>query len=380
MENNSKQNTPQNIAQPLTSLENPKKSFPIKWLSLGAGLVLIIIILSGTYFLNKNSTSKTQITTPTPTPDPTTNWKTYTGTDYSFKYPENLIYYKRDNTNNTAATIFFGRKPTDKERADYKDAYTVNPPETLLWDSFGIDQYIDNKTSVDLLSYTNKPTLYKTGDITIDGIKGKEFFWGCQDACVDIVFKKDNIITKFHISNFQDANLQTLHKIISTFKFTDQANQETNPTPTNDSMTNWKSYSDANYPFQIKYPNTWNLRITYGKSVNNLNNHRIAGIDISDNLTYGSTIVVNVMSYDNEGFQEWMKLYSGHGNELPYKENSTYNGNLAYRFTYPIDQKPDGVEIYYRYKDKVIFIAWHTPTTDQQPLVDKILNTLKFTP
>ncbi|MDD2822705.1 MAG: hypothetical protein PHQ59_01355 [Candidatus Daviesbacteria bacterium] len=63
------------------------------------GIVLFLGIVGGVYYFSKNSSSAIKnnpVNTPTPTAtlkvDETTNWKTYTNTEYgySIKYPENI--------------------------------------------------------------------------------------------------------------------------------------------------------------------------------------------------------------------------------------------------------------------------------------------------
>lgn len=59
------------------------------------GILILVIIAGGAYFLGKSSgpkpstpiTSQTPQPTPSPTPDPTANWKIYTGKYVTFEYP-----------------------------------------------------------------------------------------------------------------------------------------------------------------------------------------------------------------------------------------------------------------------------------------------------
>jgi hypothetical protein len=103
----------QPISEPVQSpIIEPKKSFP-KWPLIIVGVILITVLLTGTYFLGQKLNNKVACTTeaklcpngssvgragpkcefspcpktPTPTPDPTANWKTYTGADFTIKYP-----------------------------------------------------------------------------------------------------------------------------------------------------------------------------------------------------------------------------------------------------------------------------------------------------
>lgn len=100
---------------------SPKQSFPRSTTFLLVVLGLLVIALSvfvGTQIGNKQTssqhaevilptTSPTQIvvnptalpTTVTPTPNPTVNWKTYTGTEYTFRYPQDWTLRSEENDN-----------------------------------------------------------------------------------------------------------------------------------------------------------------------------------------------------------------------------------------------------------------------------------------
>lgn len=67
-----------------------------KWVKILIVVVTLALISlpAGIYFLGKNTAPKTQntpqaVAKPTPTPDPTANWKTYSGSIFSLKYPAN---------------------------------------------------------------------------------------------------------------------------------------------------------------------------------------------------------------------------------------------------------------------------------------------------
>lgn len=88
MEENAVQNPPTQSTEP--PIQPPKKKLPVKWLVLA--LILIVLVMSGisANFLLKKNASKTTTTSPlTPTKivDETTNWKTYEGNGFSFRYP-----------------------------------------------------------------------------------------------------------------------------------------------------------------------------------------------------------------------------------------------------------------------------------------------------
>lgn len=103
--------TPLQNLYPLPS--DPKKKRPIL-IVIATILILVVITSLATFFLgaSKNNSPKisTQITptptpTSTPTANPTANWKTYTGNNLSFKYPQDFeITSNQDNSNITVGS------------------------------------------------------------------------------------------------------------------------------------------------------------------------------------------------------------------------------------------------------------------------------------
>jgi len=102
MENQEQQSTePQMPVQPVVETVSeqepePKKSLP-KWPLLIVGIILVLTLIIGIYFLGQKSMNKvsekpptvTQTPTSPPTPDPTINWITYASPflPFSLKYP-----------------------------------------------------------------------------------------------------------------------------------------------------------------------------------------------------------------------------------------------------------------------------------------------------
>ncbi|MBI2465370.1 hypothetical protein HYV64_04475 [Candidatus Shapirobacteria bacterium] len=102
----------QNLPSP-QSVEQQKTSSNLAWLktlTYGFSLVsfgIAIGVIGSILTTNKNQqTSQNQqiisptIPQPSPTPDPTANWKTYEGTNFSFKYPSTM-YIQKQTTNET---------------------------------------------------------------------------------------------------------------------------------------------------------------------------------------------------------------------------------------------------------------------------------------
>jgi hypothetical protein len=237
--------SPASASQGETPQDKPeRKSFSIKWLSLGIGVVLILVILGGTYFLGKNSTSKTPTTT-----------------------QEQVI-----NTSSSPTPI---TSPTP----------TTNPT-----------------------TETTTPS----------------------------------------------------------------------PSLTPDETANWNLHKNVDYPFQIKYPKDWTLRTTYGNSVKNTGNNRVAGIDINTGTPgYGSVLIVNIINPQGKNLEDWLRQNMSNA-YIPTK--TSFQGFSAYRYSYSTQSnRLDTVEIYFQYSDKIIFLAWNLISGVDQPTADQIMSSLKFT-
>jgi tetratricopeptide (TPR) repeat protein len=181
---------------------------------------------------------------------------------------------------------------------------------------------------------------------------------------------KDKDKNKDKDNKNKDKNLLLFDQILSTFKFTDKQSQaEVAPV-----KNPWTKYTDKDINFEIQYPENWSLRKTYGTSVNNLGNSRVSGVDITTNLSVGSTIVVNIIDPKGESLENWIKSYSGETNP-PATANSTYNNLPAYKFDRFREGRPAEVLIYYMPDKKyIVFFASNTSLADQAT-ADQILST-----
>jgi hypothetical protein len=358
---------------------------------------------------------------PTPTPDPTANWKLFTAqSGVSFKYPSDWTPKEKITpkdssgfgpidgvtlTSPNGLVIAYGDHisglgggcdPVDcpynhilkVEPVNIPGYGTLNLVELVVKD--GNDSsvinaqvgLIDPKTYPDLQVGSKKQFGYYVMFNDKDPNKYlDEFHMYVYDSN-----SKYNHMGQLSNLNqyFTDPEVQTAEKIIKTLKFTDQTSQieaiqSPTPIPTINEMASWKTYADVDYPFQIKYPQDWTLRTTYGASVKNQGNDRVAGIDINTGTPgYGSTLVVNVINPQGKTLEDWLKANMSNA-YIPTKIN--YQGNLAYKYQYPTqDNRLDTIEIYYLYKNKIIFLAWNLISTVDQPTADQIMSSLKFTP
>jgi hypothetical protein len=360
------------VQQPLPQAPIPVPT-TINWSKILAFAILGLIVITGSVYIgiqigkgqtqNQQSistqptvTTNTTAASPTELPinsDITANWKTYVNAAlwFSLKYPTTVQIEKELNDQYNRTTIF---RSVDMHF------------EVMLRNN-------SNKVALDKYLYMDSP-VKRTATLAGKEANVYEFPKGycdgpsCSDPFVAIVIENANDF--YHLSFFGSNQLSNLDKqILSSFKLINGSE----PTKT----TSTKIYSDINYPFEVEYPANWYLRTTYGKSVNNLGNSRIAGIDISNSLTYGSTVVINVIDPKTVEFNEWIKLYSGRS-DVPAQPNTKYNNYPAFRFTYSREGKPDLIEIYYLYKDKIIYIAQNTASISDEAAVNQIVNSLRI--
>lgn len=348
----------------------------LKFVLLGIITALTITGIAGAYVMGKNSNSQateTQVgNSITPTPDPTSDWKTYTNPElgFSIKYPsEDFIRLGCPDE----GLVLEKRTPDNAHRDE-------EPLETCGRDSL-FDIEVQKRDSNPNYKEDNNYSV-KSENMNFNGKSVIKYTIAVKSTCYgfcgfewrqEVIIPNDGSFYILYLTNKDYVN--QFDQMLSTFKIINSTNLNS-PTPT-DSMSSWKKYNDINYPFSIQYPSDWKLRTTYGKSVNNTNNYRVAGIDITNDPSYGSTVIINVIDSQGMSFDEWVEKYSGFGSSVPQKPNYTYKNNPAYRYTTEGSGGRKVTIITYPYKDKIIYLEWHIFDYDQNT-ADKIMDSLKL--
>ncbi len=285
---------PQLVQAPTQPTNLPQSSSKKKWILISAVLLLLIVVsFGGAYFLSNKmkstSVSKagnnslngnaTQTTKPTPTPDPTANWRTYTNTKYgySIQYPENWFARESPDTM-TGAAFTSSSKMNDYASETISIAYAPKPYNDVDINT-PFAEYIKTAAIKQIQNYIK---LSSINPITTNAsFVGYETTWMVQSITgsgtsesLPITFfeiPKDNkaIIWVF-LSKKED--LDTYNKMLSTFKFTDQASQI--------GTANWQSYQSGQNidGISINYPGGWkvNYRKAYKLSFDYKASYRIA--------------------------------------------------------------------------------------------------------
>jgi hypothetical protein len=381
---------------PVQPAEQPKitKNLLPKWPLIIVGIILLATLLTGAFVLSKNFRLNQKPALKTaPVTTPTATWKTYTNSKVGveFKYPPTWTA-KFDP--NWALAVFLDNHP-------FEIIPQSEPPSTSISIAFNEQGNIGERSFRETTLAQGQQNIEKLFDQNT--IRNKLLTIGGKDA-VQITGQGTGMLSgyleytliqmdnKLLIIELKNQNFENIYQqLLSTLKFTDQTTQAITsapkqtpiptqtptPIPTINEIASWKTYADPNYAFQIQYPQTWTLRTTYGNSVRNTNNDRVAGIDINT-LTpgYGTVLVVNVIDPKGKTIEGW--LSSNISNTyVPTKVN--YQGYVAYKYQYPTqDNRPGTVEIYYQYKDKIIFLAWNLISAVDQPTADQIMSSLKF--
>lgn len=182
------------------------------------GILLLVGVASGTYYLGRQTTSKpppaSVVTTPIPqtTPTPsltsasnneTANWKTYTGELYSFKYPSD---YKptEDTTNDTYVVKIDFKSSSDTPPFSFEIRKASTLADEVTYRKWQINGHQNN--SVD----EGKP-------VSIAGINGQILTvtnGSSTDKQSIVIFLKNQYAYTLTV------NSSLAEQVLSTFKFT----------------------------------------------------------------------------------------------------------------------------------------------------------------
>lgn len=155
--------------------------------------------------------------------DETAGWKTYTNTKYqfSFKYPDKIFTFTDHDTgtNQTIGLEETKYKSANNPNDNYIPAIwlSVVPDKGLTFNDW-FNKYVgDGGTNNAYLSVTEKTTKSIAGEQAI------EFIGASGDGTLRVIMLRhaNNIFEFSSTINFKNEDLtQTLHQILSTFKFT----------------------------------------------------------------------------------------------------------------------------------------------------------------
>lgn len=218
------------LNQPIMS--QPQRKWPV-WLTITiVAIVVVAVAGAGWWYWNKNYAIGP---TPTPTaiPDETANWKTYTNTQYGFefKYPNDWIL--KDGKELGISPMFnYIQITKNLDDNDYERIEFTSSQQDLQTGSNTAGPQIDLGGMK-----------WSSGNFN-NGVPG-------QNAPHDslALFTKSGS-TFYEITLYPNDTAivsSDFSQILSTFKFIGET-------------ANWKTYTNTQYGFEVKYPNSYQLR------------------------------------------------------------------------------------------------------------------------
>lgn len=244
MENQGQQSQhiqPQIPAQPASqsvSLE-PKKSFPRKWPLIIIGIIMLIVLLTGTYILGKNQNVSQKLAsnisqaTPTASPihNPTADWKIYTSklvASLSFKYPSSWIAKQTDNANSESITLTSknGTEITYATGGNYHGG-ACSDQATLTINQASLLPYAKGFSLVTLSMPANKNNT--STDVALEIVQGVPSIGVVKQCNYSSIFSSKSNPNQqiiFGTNKLIQADQEEASQILSTFKFTDQTSSQ----------------------------------------------------------------------------------------------------------------------------------------------------------
>jgi hypothetical protein len=233
----------QNLASQGDALENqPKKSLPKLPLIITGIILLLAVLLSGTYILGKNQnlnpkpvskTIQNPTATATPTPDPTANWETYTNSKVGVKFKYPAAWTAKSDPNWTL-TVFLDDHPFEIDTQS-------EPPSTSITVAFNEQGDLGERTFREKTLAEGQQNIEKLFDQTT--IKVKQLTIGGKNATQITgqgtgmlsgyleytLIQMDNKLLMVELKNQNFENIY--QELLSTFKFTSPTTQTTQNLP-----------------------------------------------------------------------------------------------------------------------------------------------------
>jgi hypothetical protein len=211
------------------------------------------------------TSTPTSFETLLPTTDETLNWKTFTNTNYGYtlKYPKNLRIIPRDN--NEFEAVNFSEKEQAHGSFIPQGGFEIIVLRQDESQYPSLESYIKDLTKFDKV-LSQKPTkIDNMPGLRVETVDDKPPPADRQKK-IDSVIQKDqwylNLALIYWDNEPQEAEFINLYNLLlSTFKFL--------PTKTSTSTENWKTYTNSEGDFSLKYPQNWALQGTVFFDQNN---------------------------------------------------------------------------------------------------------------
>ncbi|GEM_PF-5557882 len=196
--------------------------FVITIILLVIQIKLIYRITGDTLNNSSNETASTEATQ-------TANWKTYINTKYTFQYPSDWIVTEGD-----AKTADHSKNTTQILNKSGSVKINISDEQPIYGFSCCLEsEYLS--VNINGQNYQVKETTFGNHAVFVDFQIGKSKY--------HVLFGTGYPAGDNRLASISDYNLakETILKILSTFKLTDQT-------------SNWKTYIDSNFGYSFKYP------------------------------------------------------------------------------------------------------------------------------
>ncbi len=314
------------------------------------GIIAILLIGAGAYIYSnkKVSTQVTEQNNVSTTTDETTNWKTYTDTQYGveFKYPNGMVFTS-DNSDhhdqfNTKLTAYSFHNTNG-----LGVELIINVPN-ISWDKIlGIAKTSwesETQGKFEEISIEGIPAVVYSNIITIHGDQGGKVSNTAQTVLNSL---RNSYLYNFTCVQTDSTSLDQCNKIISTFKFT--------ASTSTDETTNWKTYSNQKVRLSFKYPSDWKIVKEEVKDNPPFFSYPYIYLKVTPNLETGASFIIS----------EYGELDDSKNNILAWRETKNDSSQIVYNKFIGYD------------KQRIMIILTATSVEDEK-ILDKIFSGFKI--
>lgn len=255
MEDNNNLETP-----PVTVVTNPPPINPIKPASKFSvkaiiGTIIFLLLAGGaaagyvyrepimSMVAKPTPTPVVIQTTPTPTPDPTSDWKTYEGDGFSFKYSPEWSYTSK------TGYLFFVKKIREPQPTGSFENLPVDTVVYLQVNKKAQGETLENWAQNEAIRRGNPEFIPVVKQIKAAGIDAIETDFPSRLGARFTVFIKNDTVFAINLEyatpEDETAQKEFKNQILSTFKFTDLGSE----------IAGWKTYKGDGFSF--KYPGNY---------------------------------------------------------------------------------------------------------------------------
>lgn len=342
-------------------LELPRKHTRLILLIVAVFLVGILAI---GYFWYQNKQTPVPVKSQNLTVASSTNefadWKTYTNEEYGFefKYPNDwILEADRDGVSLDSPENF--RNPN--RRIEILIAYDKN------LNNLNAKQYYDGVNGIKAF---DNPT--EDREVIVGNQKAYELYPTTGEFPGELVIiPKEQIFIRFDTVLIKENTDVVLSQILSTFKFISTSTKAIN-------TTNWKTYRNDKYKFEVKYPTNTNYLENWGVEggfqlmILNKDNSVLFEVHVIDGAFINDVIKTNSNLPD----------YTNRAYGVSPSEQTLLSNNTAYLYKFPFGDNPDFVgspatNIVTNFKGNIYSVDF-SGDLNVDDLEEKILSTFKF--